>query len=141
MNGTSISSYLAMGSNNGNYQIANTGESVRSAASDFDRDGKSDILWRNTATGGVVAWLMNGASVASYPSIGTAGLAYQIAGTGDINGDGNVDILWRHGPTSEIGVWLMNGTAVGSYVNLGTVSSDYTLSGTGDFNADGHTDI
>jgi hypothetical protein len=32
---------------------------------DFNNDGNTDILWRNKATGGVVAWYMNGAGAAS----------------------------------------------------------------------------
>ncbi len=40
-----------------NWTIAGTG--------DFDGDGKSDILWRNSRPGEVAIWLMNGTSIAS----------------------------------------------------------------------------
>lgn len=32
---------------------------------DFDGDGKADILWRNTSTGDVAGWLMDGVTIAS----------------------------------------------------------------------------
>jgi len=32
---------------------------------DLDGDGKSDIVWRNGATGETLAWLMSGAAVLS----------------------------------------------------------------------------
>ena len=30
---------------------------------DLDGDGKADVLWRNTATGQDIGWLMNGLAV------------------------------------------------------------------------------
>ena len=32
-------------------------------AADFDGDGKSDVLWRNTATGDVAIWYMDGMTI------------------------------------------------------------------------------
>ena len=37
---------------------------------DFNRDGKPDILWQNTATGERAIWLMNGTSYSSGVSLG-----------------------------------------------------------------------
>ncbi len=31
---------------------------------DFNSDGHTDILWRNTTTGDVVVWFMNGGAIA-----------------------------------------------------------------------------
>jgi hypothetical protein len=83
---------------------------------DFDGDGRSDILWRNSS-GEVAAWLMNGSAVSAGGDVTFGGAAarpdatWSIAGIGDFNHDGNSDILWRNdsGAMSE---WLMNGTAV-----------------------------
>src|SRR5260370_19049112 len=72
---------------------------------DFNGDGKADILWRNTSTGEIRVWLLNGTSL-----IGNGGLAtlskpnFQIAGVGAFNGDGKADILWRNTSTGEIRV-------------------------------------
>jgi len=80
---------------------------------DFDGDIRSDILWRNDATGEVHIYFMNGTSVVGNGSVTTVApeLGWAIADTGDYNGDGRSDILWRH----DSGVILhyeMNGLAV-----------------------------
>jgi hypothetical protein len=38
--------------------------------SDFNGDGKADILWRNSSAGEVYLWLMNGTTIASQGSLG-----------------------------------------------------------------------
>src|SRR5208282_1329720 len=63
---------------------------------DFNGDGKSDILWRDTS-GDVAIWEMNGTTIlnptATY--VATVPTTWSIVGTGDFNGDGKADILWR----------------------------------------------
>ena len=49
---------------------------------DFNADGKSDVLWRET--GGVVAaWLMNGATLLGGPLVGGASSAWAIQRMGN----------------------------------------------------------
>src|SRR5260221_5055564 len=58
-------------------------------ARDFNGDGRSDILWRNSMTGENVIWLMNGAAISSSVTFATvADPNWSIAGVGDFNGDG-----------------------------------------------------
>jgi len=109
------------------------------ARSDFNGDGKADILWRNASTGQVIMWLMNGSSI-----IGQ-GLIYQDTNwtpiaTGDFNGDGKADILWRNASTGQVIMWLMNGS---SMIGQASIYQDVNWSpvATGDFNGDGKTDI
>jgi len=45
---------------------------------DFDGDGKADILWRNTTTGQVSVWLINGAAKLSGGSPGTVPVEWEI---------------------------------------------------------------
>ena len=45
---------------------------------DFDGNGKADILWRNTTSGAVAIWLMNGTAISSQGVPGTAPLVWQI---------------------------------------------------------------
>ena len=72
-----------------NWAIVGTG--------DFNNDGKTDILWRNTSTGENYVWYMNGVRRIGrwYPSC-LADTNWAIVGTGDFNGDGKTDILWRN---------------------------------------------
>jgi uncharacterized delta-60 repeat protein len=110
---------------------------------DFNNDGKSDILWRNDF-GSVALWQMNGATVTSgsltsFPNLDPS---WKAASTGDFNGDGRSDILWRN-TNGSIAVWAMGGSTVKSSSLTSTPSLDnsWTTAGTGDYNGDGKSDI
>ena len=121
------------------WQIVGTG--------DFNGDGKTDILWRNT-NGTVTDWLgtANGSFTdnSSSASTGAAGANWHIVGTGDFNGDGKADILWRDDNGfvtdwlgSPSGAFVDNGAAAGT----GAAPNSWHVAGTGDFNGDGKADI
>ncbi len=103
---------------------------------------KTDILWRNTATGQNAIWFMDGTSVTSTAFITTVANAWTIAGVGDFNADGKADILWHNTATRENSIWLMNGASISSSAFITTVSDpNWTMVGTGDYNGDGKADI
>ena len=77
---------------------------------DFNGDGKTDLLWRNT-NGDLAIWLMNGTQVSSGVDLGNVPTSWTVAGTGDFNGDGKGDILWRD-TSGNVAIWLMNGTSI-----------------------------
>ena len=104
---------------------------------DFNGDGKSDILWRNS-DGTVGMWLMNGTQF-SASSFGVLDLGWTIVGQRDFNGDGKGDILWRNAD-GTVGMWLMNGTQF-TPSSFGAIPTSWTVVGTGDFNGDGKGDI
>src|SRR6267143_5996657 len=82
---------------------------------DFNADCKSDILWRNVATGENYIYLLNGLTIASEGPLPTvADPNWTVAGTGDFNGDGKADILWRNAATGEYYVYFMNWPAIAS---------------------------
>jgi hypothetical protein len=87
-----------------NWGIAGTG--------DFNGDGRSDVLWRNQATGRNTVWLLNGTSLqrgsGSIPQVTNP--SWQVAGTPDFDGDGKSDILWHHSGNGGNSLWLMDGT-------------------------------
>ena len=102
--------------------------SALTATHDFNGDGKSDIVWRNT--GGTVAmWLMNGGAIsqvraASPPYRPT----YSIVGQRDFNGDGDADLLWRD-TSGNLAMWFMNGLTMSSSAALGNVPTNWTVDG------------
>jgi hypothetical protein len=108
------------------------------ATHDFNGDGMSDILWRNS-DGTVGLWLMNGTQFTP-SSFGVLPLSWTIVGQRDFNGDGKGDILWRNAD-GTVGLWLMNGTQVVSTTSFGILPTSWTIVGTGDFNGDGKSDI
>jgi hypothetical protein len=131
MNGTAIASTMVVSSVATNWSIVGTG--------DFDGDGKTDILWRDTA-GDLAIWFMNGTAISSAGSLGNVPQAWSVAGTGDFDGDGKSDILWRD-TAGDVALWLMNGGTIASSVVIGNVGSVWTVAQTGDYNGDGKSDI
>ncbi len=85
------------------------------AVGDFNGDGRSDILWRDSNSGHTYIWFMNGVDVmieSDYTSIhfGTDA-PWKIKSTGDFNGDGKSDVMWS-GDSGSISIWMMNGTEI-----------------------------
>jgi FG-GAP repeat protein len=72
MNGAQVSSAASVGNVPTTWSIVETG--------DFDGDGKSDILWRDTS-GNIALWFMNGATIASGAGLGTIATSWTIQGT------------------------------------------------------------
>ena len=113
--------------------------SAQRAPRDFNGDGKSDVLWRDTA-GNVSLWQMNGVTIASDIFIGNIWMGWTILGSGDFNADGKADILWRD-PAGNVAVWLMDGSTVSGYGVVGNMPLSTTVSGVADFNGDQKADI
>ena len=110
------------------------------ATHDFNGDGNSDILWRNTG-GQLVDWLMRGASVIGGGSPGSATNDWQVVGQRDFNGDGFADILWRNSISGQVMIWFISDSTMIGGGSPGTMNSDWEIAGTADFNGDGKGDI
>ncbi len=115
---------------------------------DFNGDGKADLLWENSATGQLVVWYMNGGAIQLYGQVfaTVADTHWSVAGAADFNGDGHPDLLWRNSQSGQVLVWDMTGTAgttVSGYGSpLATLSDpNWHIVGTGDTNGDSHPDI
>src|SRR6267143_546875 len=113
------------------------------APMDLDGDCKSDIVWRNIATGENYLWLMNRLTIASQGYLSTmADPAWQIQGMGDFDGDGRADILWRNVWTGKNYLWLMNGLTIAAQGLVNVVDDPaWQVQGIGDFDGDGRADI
>lgn len=111
---------------------------------DYDSDGRSDIYWRNSATGMNDIWFMNGANLASASSvILVSDLNWKVIGSGDFNNDLAADTLWRNSATGELFIRYMQGTSIlpTSGPSLTVANQAWTIVALGDFNNDGVTDI
>ena len=108
---------------------------------DFNGDRISDLLWRNTRTGEVSIWIMNGTNISQHPGIATPTLDWKILGVGDFDGQGRSDILWSNTRTGELSIWFMNGVVLAGIQSfyLGGVTG--TVQAIGDFNGDSHADL
>ncbi|MFH0994533.1 MAG: multicopper oxidase domain-containing protein [Pseudomonadota bacterium] len=123
----------------------------------FNPNAKSEIIWRNTATGENMIWYMRGTTQLGTKALPTvADLSWTIVATADFNNDGKKDILWRN---TSIGKEF-SGTNVVLYydrfdylkntdisfsgwdfVPPTVIDQNWTIAGTGDFNKDGKPDI
>jgi len=110
---------------------------------DFDGDARSDILWRNFATGENYVYLMNGTTIVGEGFITTvADLDWRVAGVGDFDGNGRSDILWRNTSTGDNYVYLMDGLAIAGQGILRSVPDlDWRVAAVADFDGDGNDDI
>jgi hypothetical protein len=107
---------------------------------DFNGDGKSDILWRDTS-GDVGIWFLNGSTISVTASLGNVSNNWAVFGQHDFNGDGYADILWTD-TVGDVMIWLMNGSTVTSQAVVASgVPTNWTIVGTGIFNGNGNTDI
>jgi hypothetical protein len=107
----------------------------------LDENAATNILWRNTSTGELGVWMMDGLIPTTYQSIAVIPINWIIAGIGDFSQDGRPDFLWRNETTGEVGAWTMNGLTPTLYTSIGSVPLAWTIAGVGDFNGDGKLDI
>jgi hypothetical protein len=117
MNGIQVSSTAGLGNIPTNWSVVGTG--------DFNGDGKTDIVWRDTA-GDTSIWLMNGATVLSAGGLGNVPTTWSLVQTGDYNGDGKSDLLWRD-TSGNTAIWFMNGMAVSSSAFLGNIPTTWAV--------------
>jgi hypothetical protein len=106
---------------------------------DFNGDGKTDIFWRNAATGQNAIWLMDGDRIASAQFIAGADGNWQ-ADIGDFNGDGKSDFFWHNKATGQTAAWVMNGLTIQNARFLPNVPPEWE-SFVAEFNQDGKTDL
>ena len=115
------------------------------ATGDLDGDGTADLVWRQSQTGDVAVWLINGGTATVGQMLSVASgvpLAWQIVGVGDVDGDGKADLVWRHAQTGDVAVWLMNGATVreGPVVAPG-VPLAWQIVAVSDLDGDGKADL
>jgi hypothetical protein len=124
-----------------NWRIVGTG--------DFNGDGETDLVWRDTVSTGLVAiWYMDGVNKTSSALVTPGpmpGVTWQIQGVGDFNGDGKPDLVWRGlGSMGVVAVWYMDG-AVRTGAVLVTPSlypgPTWQIQAVGDYNGDGQSDL
>jgi Calx-beta domain/FG-GAP-like repeat/Galactose oxidase, central domain/IPT/TIG domain/Kelch motif len=113
--------------------------------SDWNGDGKADLLWQQETTGELAIWLFDATK-----RIGVASLApdrvpdrkLSAVGSGDFNGDGQTDLVFQHQTTGAASVWLMNGLSRTSVVSLTPARPvAWRIAAVADWNGDGGADL
>src|SRR5439155_942165 len=131
----------------GNCSLGSPTVSARTAKvrADFDGDGKSDILWRNSSTGENYLYPVDGTTILPTEGYIRAMLDqdWQVAGIGDFDGDGKADILWRNASTGQNYLYPMDGAAINPSEGFIRTVADlaWQVKGVGDVDGDGKADI
>ena len=113
-------------------------------SSDFDGDGRNDLLVHDSIGGSVEAWFLNGATVkGTQPISHSRDLNWIVAGRGDFNADGKPDLVWQHTTDGSIYLAHMDGTVEigGASPSSQAVDPRWHVVGVGDFNRDGQPDL
>jgi hypothetical protein len=112
-----------------------------SGPSDFNGDGRSDLVWQHT-DGRVYVWLMNGTAQTGGAWVHAQPLAeWRVVGVADIDRNGGQDLVWQH-TDGRVHVWFLNGAAFvgGAYIQAQPLA-DWRVMGSGDVNGDGWSDL
>jgi hypothetical protein len=129
-----------------NSGVVSTAQSTRSSG-DFNGDGVSDILWRNTISGDNDIWYF-GKDGRVFTSIRHVNIAessgWKVQVTGDFNGDSVSDIFWHNSQTGDNDIWYFgkDGRVFITIRHTGILdNTGWKIVSTGDFNGDGVYDI
>ena len=111
-----------------------SGTSQIVGAGPFNGGEQADILWRDSATGANLVWLMSGTTYSTFSTTLAADthLDWKIVGVGDFNGDGVADIVWRNSSTGANRVWLTSSPLSSTYTNVSLISltdTDWVIGG------------
>ncbi|MBV9390376.1 MAG: S8 family serine peptidase [Verrucomicrobia bacterium] len=140
-NVTALINALANSIPRGSIRLSPPIGNVLSFSGDFNNDGKQDILWRNTETGEVIIWFMDGPSVSSVSRVGYASLDWKIVATADFDNSGYSDILWENINDGSLVVWIMRGGAIANQIWHASPGFQYTITGVADIYHTGEANI
>ncbi len=108
---------------------------------DLDGSGTADLLWRNSRSGEVAVWLMEGTRMGASSTLGGVPQDWQIAGSGDVDGNGTADVIWRNTTTGVVAIWMMKGSRISSIGFPGSASNAWVIKGVGDVDGNQKVDI
>jgi hypothetical protein len=129
-------------SRRGPLTIGNRQEWQIAGIGDLDGDSKADLVWRDTRTGDVAEWLMNGDTVKAWSTLSSNRSGSAHAGIGDLDGDGKADLVWRNTQSGDVAEWLMNGATVKASSTLSSgLDRAWQIVGIGDLDGDHKADL
>ena len=88
-------------------------------AADLNGTGKPQLIWRNTTSGKVGAWIFSATQAfqpVQYPVFGEPPLFWSIRGIGKVDGTAADGLIWHNGQSGSVAFWKMNtnGSVIGT---------------------------
>src|SRR5262249_20213598 len=96
---------------------------------DFNRDGSTDMILRNSNTGQFEVYDIRNNAITSAFNIGTVGLHFQVAGFGPFHGPATSEMMLRSTTTGQFEVYDIVNNQITSASNIGTVGLDFQVGG------------
>jgi hypothetical protein len=82
-------------------------------AADLNGAGRPQLIWRNTISGRVAAWVFSATQAfqpIQFPVFGTPSLAWSIRGIGRVDATPAQGLIWHNTQTGAVAFWKMNTT-------------------------------
>jgi hypothetical protein len=123
-----------MGAGGLNWQFSGVGN--------FSGAGESDMLLRNSNTGGLEVYDIANNQITNAGFIGTVGLDWQFSGVGNFSGvPGETDLLLRNSKTGGLEVYDINNNQLTGAAFIGAVGVDWQFAGIGPVHGAGESDL
>jgi Subtilase family len=106
---------------------------------DFDRDFKSDILWRHES-GPLASWELDSGTISHYHFLGGLDPSNRVDAIADFDGNRTAEVLWRNA-SGNITTWDIKHGAITDSHAVGPSNPADEIAGIGDFNGDGHDEL
>jgi hypothetical protein len=108
----------------------------------FSGRGTSDMILRDSNTGGLEVYDINNNQITNAAFIGTVGLDWQFSGVGNFSGvPGETDLLLRNSTTGGLEVYDINNNQLTGAAFIGTVGLDWQFAGIGPVHGAGESDL
>jgi hypothetical protein len=101
------------------------------------RPGETDMILRNTTTGGLEVYDISNNQITGAAFLGTVGTDWQFAGVAAIDGPGTTDLVLRNINTGQFEVYDIANSKITGATSFGAVDLDLHVVGFGDMNGAG----
>jgi hypothetical protein len=91
--------------------------------------GETDVITRNTSTGGFEVYDIANNQITGAAFLGTVGLDWKVAGFGPISGAGKSDMVLRNTSTGAFEVYDIANNQITTAASLGQVGLDWQVGG------------
>ncbi len=108
---------------------------------DFNGDGQTDLVYRNTVTGDNTLMLLDGTARLGWATLPDVAPNWDLTGVADMDGDGDPDLIFRNRNNGQNTIMRMDATTRQGWTALPSVASIWTMAGVEDMDRDGDADL